>query len=421
MTRMLCQSYDALPDNPDSFPPNAEGFEFIICPEVEFPLRAGKHDFCFGTSEDFPFNYRLKFLHPSRYLAEASFTRDGYKKIDVLRILAKRGATIVFIVDSQKENSLINACCLLRECYQDCLNEIAPNTTNIPFPVKKADFPPYDWIWSCYWNESIPERLDEKQSKKFICTVRFEFLSYDGRGFPVDIIDKCKEGVTAFSVKVKKGQVLVVTPNTKRSFIESEECEEPVQDKMFITVNEFPARLSLADNHTRVKYDISYKGQTYYQKAPGLSFLRLLTVYYASQEDNSFGFTINEDNKLDNVSVMNAGSHPERIEWACIFKSPNGTADVSFLRTLGRFIKLVLPKEHEDEAYQIITGRHPGGHREQEAGFMIEKLNNLTIQFSDAAFRNFEVFTLRGEEPRDAAFTSVLSTFKNSISPVVKP
>ena len=291
MPQFSYKSYDSLPDEAESFSDH-EKLSLIICPEVVFPLRECGRDFSFDTNDFYmPYNYRLKFLYPSLYF-RAAFADDGYAKLDTLMVLAKRGATIVFIVDSQKDNSLINACCFLGECFGDCRNEIEPDFTNIPFPVKKYDSPPHDWVWSCYWKKDFAERLDKEESKDFIKTISFDFPEYDSRYFPVKIIAKCEEkkGVIAFSVKVGNGKVLVVTPT-----IESEKCEEPAQDKIFITVNKFPVLVSLSGNDPQIEYDILYKEQPYFRRTTAISFLRLLTIYYASQDNDSFGFTISDE------------------------------------------------------------------------------------------------------------------------------
>lgn len=234
MKQIPYTSYDELPDDVESFS-DPEKLILVISPEVVFPLREREHDFRFKTNDLYmPYNYRLKFLHPSLYYSDA-FTADSRKKIDTLRQLAKRGATIVFIVDSTKDNSLINACCLLAECFSDCRNA-GMTLTNIPFPVKKEKEEPHNWIWSCYWDEHFPERLDEAQSKEFIREIRFDFPEYDDATFSVRVIAQCKEknGIIAFSVKVGNGKVFVVTPNTKGFSIKSEESTEPIKDEALV-------------------------------------------------------------------------------------------------------------------------------------------------------------------------------------------
>ena len=232
MTPIPYKSYDSLPVEVESFP-DLEKLSLVISPEVVFPILPG-NDFRLETQTEFlSYNYRIKFLHPSLYCG-AAFANDGYAKLDVLRKLAKRGATITFIVDSQQENSLINACCFLGECFNDCRNKRMP-ITNIPFPVKKEDDEPHNWIWSCYWDEHFPERLDEEQSKEFIDTVCLDFPKYDSRYFPVKAIGSNEEGVTAFSVKVGNGKVLVVTPDMKH--LSLEESKEPINDKVLALIH----------------------------------------------------------------------------------------------------------------------------------------------------------------------------------------
>ncbi|MFA7231487.1 MAG: hypothetical protein WC071_09475, partial [Victivallaceae bacterium] len=337
MNQIICKSFDELPDDVESFSPNPEEFEFIICPEVIFPILKW-NDFRLETQTQFlPYNYRLKFLHPSLYCRWA-FTNDGYAKLDTLRKLAKRGATITFIVDSQKENSLINACCFLGECFNDCRNN-GMDLTNIPFPVKKADLLPHDWVWSCYWHNDFPERLDEKQSKEFIHTVDLAFPEYDSRYFPVKITGANEEGITAFSVRVGVGLVLIKPP--LKSACKSGTVEVPAQDKILITVNEFPVRLNLADNLPRVKYNILYKGQTYSKQASGLSFLRLLTWCYASHGNNCFGFTISDE--LERIFIIKPDSTQEEIAWSCLFKTRNNQNDGSFRTTLNGLTERIVP------------------------------------------------------------------------------
>ena len=415
MRQIVCNTFDELPIDANAFSDYAN-LEFIISPKLMFEFKKTLFDFRLETQSIYlPYNYRLRFLHPGYYYSHC-FTKKSHKKIHALYILAKRGSTIRFIVDSEKENSVVNSCLIMKECFHDCKNE-GQALTNIPFPVKKEDSSPFCWIWSCYWDPKFPETLNEEQSKAFINEISFEFPNYDSRFFPVEVIGNSKEGgVTAFSVKTGEGKILVIPPERP--------LEEPitttittVQEQVQIEVKEFPIRLSLINNQPQVFYDIIFKEQRYTKQASALSFLRLLTLYYASQGDNCFGFTL-DDGELDNIFILKPSCENEEITWSCIFNTPSGQ-DSSFSKTLNKIIKLVLLAEYKDEVHKLIVDRLPGGHRKQQGGFTVEKLNNLTINFLENPFHNFRNFTLTGDKKRNDTFSEVLFTFKDAITPLI--
>lgn len=399
MKRIACNKYQDLPDEPDSIP-DCENLELIIQPELEFPRHKWKCDFCLKTRPQhyLPYNYRFKFLHPSLFFG--AFTEDGDKKLHTLNILAKRGASIVFLIDPENDNSLINACCLLKESFKDCINE-EMSLTNVPFPVKKSDSDSKDWLWSCYWDECFPHRLNEKQSEEFVNKICLDFHTYDSRFFPVRATALNDEGVIAFDVQVGLGRILVV----------------PHQGKILITVKDFPREINLEDIKRAINYDIKYKKQTYNKQATALSFLRLLTIYYASLGNNSFGFTIK--NNLDSIFIVEPDLTQKTILWDCLFKTDTNNEDGSFPSTLNNIIELLLPEECKEEVKKIIVGRTKGDKRQKHDGYLREKLSNIKIEFNDAALLNFNNFKVTGRKQRDNDFANILPTFKSTIAPII--
>ena len=415
MEQIVCKTFDDLPDAPDIFS-DYKNFELIISSDIDYKFRENVPDFKLKTQSTYlPYDYRINFLHPSQYLP-GYLEKYSYGKLLCLYLLAKRGASIKFIVDSQLDSSVIFPCMLMAKCFEDCQVE-GEAFTNVPFPVKKEEYAPHNWIWGCYWYPEFPLDLDEKQSKKLARKIKLNFPGYIPTIFPVRVITTCEDGgVTAFSVRIGQGKMIVVP--FEDNPVEETNSVVASQEKVLIEVKEFPVINSLGDNIPRVIYDVVYKGQRCKKKAGVSSFFKILSIYYSSQNDNSLGF-VTKSGTLEKIVTVEPDSVYEKIVWSDIFLTKNDEIDGSFNKTLYKLIRLILPDNNDKEAHKVILGRDKGENRVNKYGLTIEKYSNLTIKFQEEPFQNFQKFTTPGKYY--TKFAEVISTFKEAISPLIAP
>jgi len=438
MKKITFESYGELPDDPNRFT-DYKNLIMIIGAQVEFPLRNKDYcDFRFDLREvcSYIHNYRKKFLHPLLYIAE-SFTEDGCKKINVLNILVKAGVTIIFIVDSGKENSLINACCFLREYLKGEFDE--KKALTIPFPVKKADADPNDWIWSCYWPNRFSRlpRPNEDQSEKLINRIRYNFHKHNQSKFPVKCICKCNDGVEerviAFSAKLRtdKGEVRIVTPDTKDYFFESEIAgtdssitaspgdakNEADQTVSTAKKTERQPELSKVTPEVNIKItkaeeseDFTIKINNEEEKERNTTqVLKFLAMYAAKSTAGAlYLFQNSNNNRQGKIIIRLPGTPAKELNLNCIYKGSNNvSADVKTI------VEYFLPDEQICKNY---TERNKSGTQFKKAyGCQKVLLKNIHVELDGAAITAIDADNSINADLK----VFILKPFKNTIKPAL--
>ena len=387
-----------------------------------------------------PYNYRKKYFHPGLYFS--NIFNDEYKhKLNDLRTFLKgdrNKRTIIFIVDVDSPESLLNACCLMGELFYDCGNPVDTtykDVTNVPFPLKISDDAPHLWIWSCHWPAELKSRLESGQKvNEFINQAKFDFPEYDSRFFPVRPLfyNNVEKGVTAFSVRLGGGSEMIISPQCcLNELLSCSEKHNPAPEKteagsVIIEVMSFPEEIKFS-NKKEVTLKISDKENE--DTVSTLNFLRFLAVYHASQGKGFFGYKLNEG-KVSEISYFSSDEKSTRgiaFPYKFLFYTATGEKDANFSTLLSNMEECALRRlsvAEKEGITSVIYKRIGPKERYRHEGYLIEKFQNLQIRFSSQAKENFRQAKL----PEDSASSDnmhlaglhdKLTQFKHDLLPII--